>query len=264
MMVAADEIFDTVKDTFTEYEKEIERLKQENCLMRRNCSCTETCHDAQTAEVLPDPVCSELSETQVKMEVATVMSHEPVTPASFIISPLSEEVTRQETSQCLSPLPAVMLKNEDIDGTDSQSSVTVKSERGDDQAGESNSSAAQSGSVWNGELSVPEQEPPSVQCDLETFEGVSQRRKRKCQKPLNQISGKSLRKTGRLQNHMLVDQDDRPFCCGSCGGRFKSKFNLSEHERIHKGDYRYSCPKCGRGFSRSNHVRKHLKGNKCH
>ncbi|KAK2874001.1 hypothetical protein QQF64_004076 [Cirrhinus molitorella] len=259
MMLVADEIFDTVKDSFTEYEKEIERLKQENCLISRNCSCnvTETCHDAKRAGVLQDPVGSELSEIQVKMEVATVMSHDPLTQASIIIAPLSEGVTRQETSQCLSLLPVVMLKNDDSDGTDPQSSIAVKSERCDN---ESNSS----GSHWNAELPVPEREPSSVQRDLETFEEVLRRRRRKCRNPLSKICGKSFRKTGRLQNHMLVHQNERPFCCDSCGSRFKKKFNLNEHERIHKGDYRYSCPKCGRGFSRSNHVRKHLKAACCH
>lgn len=45
MMAVADEIFDSVKDSIIEYEKEIERLKQENCSLRsRNCSCAETCH----------------------------------------------------------------------------------------------------------------------------------------------------------------------------------------------------------------------------
>lgn len=45
MMAVADEIFDSVKDSIIEYEKEIERLKQENCSLRsRDCSCAETCH----------------------------------------------------------------------------------------------------------------------------------------------------------------------------------------------------------------------------
>jgi len=43
MMAVTDEIFDSVKDSIIEYEKEIERLKQENCSLRsRNCSCAET------------------------------------------------------------------------------------------------------------------------------------------------------------------------------------------------------------------------------
>ncbi|KAI2659280.1 Zinc finger protein 282 [Labeo rohita] len=250
MMVVADEIFDTVKDSLTEYEKEIERLKQENC-------------NALRTGVLQVPVGSELSEIQVKMEVATVMSHEPLAQAPFIISPLSEEVTRQETSQCL--LPEVMLKNEDSGGTDPQSSITVKSEPCDNEAGESNSAAAQSGSDCHTELPVPERDPSSVLHDLETFEEVlrRQRQRQKCQNALSKIHSRSFRKTGHLQNHVSVHQNDRPFCCGLCGSRFKMKFNLNEHERIHKGDYRYSCPKCGRGFSRTNHVRNHLKAASC-
>ncbi len=45
MMAPADEILACVKDSLTEYERDIERLKQENyCLRRKVCSCTETCH----------------------------------------------------------------------------------------------------------------------------------------------------------------------------------------------------------------------------
>uniref|UniRef100_A0A672M5I7 C2H2-type domain-containing protein n=1 Tax=Sinocyclocheilus grahami TaxID=75366 RepID=A0A672M5I7_SINGR len=81
----------------------------------------------------------------------------------------------------------------------------------------------------------------SFQGDLESFQGVLR----------------------RFAASLFSSQNERPFCCGLCGSRFKSKYTLKEHERIHKGDYRYSCPKCGRGFSLSNHVRNHLKAARC-
>ncbi|XP_056122552.1 uncharacterized protein zgc:173548 isoform X4 [Rhinichthys klamathensis goyatoka] len=122
MMAVTDEIFDSVKDSIIEYEKEIERLKQENCSLRsRNCSCAETCHDTQRDGCLQGQTASELSEIRVKLEVATVMSHEPLSHAS----PLSEAVTGQEQYQCLSLLPEVMPKNEDT-----QSSITDKQKIG--------------------------------------------------------------------------------------------------------------------------------------
>uniref|UniRef100_A0A671JZU1 C2H2-type domain-containing protein n=1 Tax=Sinocyclocheilus anshuiensis TaxID=1608454 RepID=A0A671JZU1_9TELE len=188
IMAAADEIFDCVKENLTEYKKEIERLKQQNYCLRRRI-----CSCAETChDTQRDGV------LQVKLEFA---NHEPLSQASFNTSPLSEGVSGQESPQCLSLLP------ENKDNT--QSSITVKSEQCD-------------------ELLVTEQEPSSVQRDLESFQGVLRRQRRKRQDALCKICGKQ------------------------------------EHERIHKGDYRHSCPKCGRGFSRSNHVRDHLKASRCH
>ncbi|XP_067243532.1 zinc finger protein with KRAB and SCAN domains 8-like isoform X1 [Chanodichthys erythropterus] len=234
MMAVADEIFDSVKDSIIEYEEEIERLKQENCCLRsRKCSCAETRHDTKRDGGLQGPTGSELSEIQVKLEVATVMCHEPLSQASSSISPLSEAVTGQEPHQCLSLLPEVMLKNEDIDDTDTQSSITVKSELCDNQASESNSSAVQSGSDCHVELKLTEEDPLSLQLELETFEEVLQKARRKHQNALCRICGKSFRNNGRLQNHMVVHQNERPFCCGSCGSRFKTKSSLKEHERLH-------------------------------
>lgn len=183
-----------------------------------------------------------------------MMSHEPLSQAS----PLSEAVTGQEHHECLSLLPEVMPKNEDT-----QSSITVKSELCDNQASESNSSAVQSGSNCHVELKLAEQEPSSLQLELETFDEVLQKARRKHQSALCKICSKSFRNNGHLRKHMLVHQKERPFCCGSCVRRFKTKSSLKEHERLHAGDYRYSCPRCGRGFSRSNHVRKHLKAAYC-
>lgn len=191
-----------------------------------------------------------------------MMCHEPLSQSSSNVSSLSEEVTGQEPRQCLSLLPEVMLKNED--GSDTQSSITVKSELCDNQASESNSSAVQSGSNCRVELTLTEQDPLSLQLELETFEEALQKARRKHRNALCKICGKSFRNNGRLQNHMVVHQNERPFCCGSCGSRFKTKSSLKEHERLHSGDYRYSCPRCGRAFSRSNHVRKHLKAAYCH
>ncbi|XP_039530420.1 uncharacterized protein LOC120481063 isoform X2 [Pimephales promelas] len=130
MTAVAEEIFDAVKENMIEYEQEIERLKQENCCLRstlthsRNGVCAETRHhDTQRDGCLQVPLGSELSEIQVKMEVATVMPHDPLRQASTNTSPLSEDFKWQEPSHCLTLLPKMLSKNEDIGGTDTQSSI---------------------------------------------------------------------------------------------------------------------------------------------
>ncbi|XP_043107361.1 zinc finger protein 630-like isoform X2 [Puntigrus tetrazona] len=228
MTAVAEEIFNTLKENMIEYEQEIERLKQENCCLRS--ALTETHHDTQEDAVPQGAVGLELSEIQVKMEVATVLSHEPLThEASTITSALSEDFKWQETDQSLSLLPNVMSKNADL-----LSSVTVKSEWCDDQTSESNSSAVQSGRDCNSEIAAPEQDPSSPQLCIETSDEVVQKAIKNHQKTsVCKICSKSFSTKGSLQRHMLVHQNMTPFCCGSRGSHFKSKLHLKEHEKLH-------------------------------
>uniref|UniRef100_A0A8C1Q162 C2H2-type domain-containing protein n=1 Tax=Cyprinus carpio TaxID=7962 RepID=A0A8C1Q162_CYPCA len=266
MTAVAEEIFNALKDNITEYEQEIERLKQENCCLRSRpklskkyaCRCRYTQQDG----VLQGPVGSELSEIRVKMEVATVMSHEPLThEASTTTSHLSEDFEWQEPHQSLSLLPNVLLNNEYSGGTDPQSSITVKSEQCDNQAGESNSSAVQSGSNWHAEIPVPEQDPPPLQGYIEISDEVLQKGVQNHQNAsICKICHKSFSTKGSLQRHMLVHQNMAPFCCVSCGSRFKSKFHwhLAEHLRIHTGEKPFGCSKCGKAFVQWNQARSHI------
>ncbi|KAK9966290.1 hypothetical protein ABG768_003410 [Culter alburnus] len=236
MAAVAEEIFEAVKDNIIEYEQEIERLKQENCYLKstlthnRNGICAETRHDTQRDGGLQGPLVSELSEIQVKMEVATVMSHEPLRQTSTNTYPLSEGFKWQEPSHCLSLL---LSKNEDSGGTGTQSSITVKSELCDNQDDHSYS-AVQNGNDCHVELPAPEQDPPSLQLHIESSDEMSQKA---IQSHQNTFICKICRKTfstkGHLQRHSLVHQNETPFCCGSCGSHFKSKFHLKEHERLH-------------------------------
>lgn len=49
MMAVAEEIFDTVKDNVIVYQKEIERLKEENRSLRSTLNYTRNCHRAKTS-----------------------------------------------------------------------------------------------------------------------------------------------------------------------------------------------------------------------
>ncbi|KAL1266050.1 hypothetical protein QQF64_004077, partial [Cirrhinus molitorella] len=229
MTAVAEEIFNALKDNIIEYEQEIERLKQENCCLRS--ALTETHNDTAGAGVLQGPVGPELSEIQVKMEVATVISHEPLTQeASTITSPHSESFKWQEPHQSLSPLPNVLLKNANSGGTNPQSSITIKSEPCENQAGESNSSPVQSVSGCHAELP----DPSSLQLYIEASDEVLQKAVQNHQNTsICKICSRSFSTKGSLQRHMVVHQNMAPFSCASCGSRFKSKFHLKEHERLH-------------------------------
>ncbi|XDV51996.1 hypothetical protein PO909_020781 [Leuciscus waleckii] len=240
MTAVAEEIFDAVKDNMIEYEQEIERLKQENCCLRS--TLTHSRNNTRRDGCLQVPLGSELSEIQVKMEVATVMPHEPLRQASTNTSPLSEGFKWQEPSHCLTFLPNVLSKNEDIGGTDTQSSITVKSELCENQAKHSYPSAVQSGRGCHVEVPAPEQDLSCLQLYIESSDEMSQKTIQSYQNTLIcKICRKMFSTKGRLQRHTLVHQNQTPFCCGSCGSRFKSKFHLKEHERLHAGDYHYSC-----------------------
>ncbi|KAI2659279.1 Zinc finger protein OZF [Labeo rohita] len=276
MTAVAEEIFNALKDSIIEYEQEIERLKRENCCLRS--ALTQTCHDTAGAEVLQGPTGLELSEIQVKMEVATVMSHEPLTQeASTITLPLSEDFKWQEPHQSLSPLPNVLLNNDDSGGTNPQLSITVKSEPCDNQASESNSSAVQSGSDCHADL----QDSPSLQLYIETSDVVLQKAVQNHQSTsVCKFCSKSFSTKGSLQRHMLVHQDMAPFSCGSCGSQFKSKFHLKEHERLHTdsvnvntdprhttrlslpaqgpGKFPFRCKVCDRPFRRQKSLKNHM------
>ncbi|XP_051957485.1 zinc finger protein 658B-like isoform X1 [Xyrauchen texanus] len=235
MMAAAEEIFDAVKDNVIEYQQEIERLKQENCYLRntlahtRSCSHAETHNDAQSNnadEVLQDPFGSELSEIRVKMEVATMVSHEPLDQASTITSVLSEG---QEPTESLSHQPELLVKNEDSVGLDIQSSVAVKSDQCD-QDSDSNPTVVLLGYINDGHVGLPIAEQ-----DLHSRDEVSQKVPQSHQNAFAcKICGKSFCSNGRLRTHMVVHQSERPFCCDFCGRCFKSKIHLKEHERLHK------------------------------
>ncbi|XP_073682384.1 uncharacterized protein [Garra rufa] len=230
MTAVAEEIFNALKDNIIEYEQEIERLKQENCCLRS--ALTETRHDTAGAGVLQAPVCSELSEIQVKMEVATVMSNEPVTQeVSTITSPPSESFKWQEPLQPLSSLPKALLKNNNSGGTNPPSSITIKSEPCNNQAGELNSSQVLD---CHAELPGPEQDPSSLQLYFERSDEVLQKAIQNHQNTLVcKICRKSFSTKGSLQRHMVVHQNMAPFRCALCGTRFKSKFHLKEHEKLH-------------------------------
>ncbi|XP_051529375.1 zinc finger protein 420-like isoform X2 [Myxocyprinus asiaticus] len=286
MMAAAEEIFDAVKDNVIEYQQEIERLKQENCCLRNTLAHTrsfnraETHNDTQSNiadEVLQDPFGSELSEIRVKMEVATVVSHEPLSQASAITSVLSEESRTVDQSSIEEPLDSqlsnmqIMLKPDSInlDGNPQYSPsasstsklslnrISVKTEKGADLGMNLMEHVTRdyfetkaicsniSGSHTTPNKSVSDQviieddglSTYTVPDNEQTFEGISH---------LN------------LDQHHQ-DTEKYPVHCEICDKPFRHHQSLKIHMRVHQRVRNYHCRFCGRGFYKSCHLREHLR-----
>ncbi|XP_051967272.1 zinc finger protein 83-like isoform X2 [Xyrauchen texanus] len=283
MMAAAEEIFDVVKDNVIEYQQEIERLKQENCCLKntlantRNCSRAETNNDAESTNsdvVLQGPLDSELSEIRVKMEVAKVVSHEPMSQASTITSVLSEERQAEVRNSIEEPPDSqfsqmqIMLMPDSINmdripqhspcvsPTSCELSVnrtSVNREEGADLSinlmeqvitdyfktkDTCSNISAPNKSISDQVIIVHDEPSPHPISDREqTTEGLSH---------LNLD----------LQSQ---DTEQFPFQCEICDRPFKRHQSLKIHMCVHQRIRNYHCRVCGRGFYKGCHLREHLR-----
>eukprot|EP00092_Neocalanus_flemingeri_P011451 GFUD01012340.1.p1 GENE.GFUD01012340.1~~GFUD01012340.1.p1 ORF type:complete len:470 (-),score=74.46 GFUD01012340.1:76-1485(-) len=62
-----------------------------------------------------------------------------------------------------------------------------------------------------------------------------------------------------LKKHIKTvhDTESTKHQCAFCPSMFKSKFNLTCHERTHSGEAPYSCTFCGNKFKRAHHLKGH-------
>ena len=62
----------------------------------------------------------------------------------------------------------------------------------------------------------------------------------------------------RMKHHILyIHNDSRDFTCGSCGKTFKTKNDVTKHEKIHSGIKTHKCSYCEKRFLAPYKVRKH-------
>ncbi|XP_076848913.1 uncharacterized protein LOC143496587 [Brachyhypopomus gauderio] len=271
LMVAAGEIFQAVKDTFSEYQEEIDRSKQENIYLRKMLAdvsisgvpdshhyCADGDYPQHTRQV---PLDSETSVLQVKLELSTVQQEtrpqETVNSLSASPSPYAVRACSQETRHSF---PAQTL---DVDESNVDSAE--RAELFDPQltcSDNSNSDVIQSESGCENQLVVVKDEPEpqsSSQCevpwnDLARLASHLHGTERQfyCQ-----ICGKAFKSGRLLKTHMVVHQKERPYRCELCGKCYSYPHVLKIHLRTHTGERPYHCKFCDKTFNQKGHVKGH-------
>ncbi|XP_026791069.3 gastrula zinc finger protein XlCGF26.1 [Pangasianodon hypophthalmus] len=263
LMTVAGEIFQVFKDAFSDYQGEIERIKQENrCLREALAEIYNSVQErADKHNLNQKALNTDISLIQVNLELASPKKCDPQQSQSHAHTCTSKPEKLAEDldpESSFSEKPGLRDENEHSSSLHTGSSVTVKVEPCD-------SPAVFSAEVKN-EAEVDQardqQEPLScTYCD-QTFTELPQLASHvqthmalfTCE-----ICGKSFKQKGTLKTHMIVHQKERPFGCGYCKKRFKLKSHLKEHERIHTGEKPFSCPVCRMCFTRSNPMKIHLR-----
>ncbi|KAG9260533.1 oocyte zinc finger protein XlCOF6-like [Astyanax mexicanus] len=308
LMAVAGEIFEVFKDTVSEYQGEIARVVEENRCLRKtiadiHTSTAQPRADSRTSSVdgvkehgsNPEPLDSEPSVIQVKLELATLKQE--CEPQSSLNNPytctsdLENSTCSSEPAPGLSDKPVVLDENEDR-GRHSDPGLSVKAETARYRAfssGTTSSAEPQTGEDVDLQAGDEQTNMACSYCGR-IFEEASQLASH-LQGHMVMFSceecGKPCKTKGALRTHMIVHQKERPFSCTLCGKayscakvlnvhlishtgerpfgcgycekRFKLKSHLKEHERIHTGEKPFCCPVCRRGFSRSNAMKIHLR-----
>ncbi|XP_055593891.1 gastrula zinc finger protein XlCGF8.2DB-like isoform X2 [Uranotaenia lowii] len=71
--------------------------------------------------------------------------------------------------------------------------------------------------------------------------------------------GKDFSRKGYLKHHYSVaHNDDTPFSCSLCPGKFKAKANLKLHLRTHTQERPYSCDLCAKRFMYPTDKKRHM------
>lgn len=73
------------------------------------------------------------------------------------------------------------------------------------------------------------------------------------------ICGQAFNGATRLDTHMRVHNNDKPFACTQCDYRTSYKNNLSRHILRHRNDRSFECCECRKSFNSNEALKKHKK-----
>ncbi|XP_060766799.1 gastrula zinc finger protein XlCGF7.1-like isoform X2 [Neoarius graeffei] len=252
LMTVAGEIFQVFKEAFSEYQGEIERIKQENrCLREALAEIYNSVQErAEKHSLNQRALNTDSSLIQVNLELETRPKKSD--PHQSQSHPHTCTSKLANTARDLDPNSSFSEKTELKDENEDSTNITVKVEP----------CASQAVFCPEANQARDQQEPLScTYCD-QMFTEISQLASH-VQSHMAlytcAVCGKAFKQKGTLKTHMIVHQKERPFGCGYCKKRFKLKSHLKEHERIHTGEKPFSCPVCRMCFTRSNPMKIHLR-----
>ncbi|KAG9260540.1 zinc finger protein 287-like isoform X1 [Astyanax mexicanus] len=290
MVAVAGEIFQAVKETFSEYQLELQRSKRENLYLRNmlaevsiNTASESQQSHAGEAEALCQNTTHGLLDSgssvfQVKLELSALQQNpepqQPVEEPPSCPSPYAVTTCNQEEP----PPHPFMVK-----------SLNAEEKRGGDcslmdstSRAEAWSSQAISSDDSNLVPMQPEQEP--AEDHLLSIKDVRDIKDEpvvepypQCEDPYNDfnhlsshlqmhttdrllycaICGKPFRYERVLKAHMVVHQKERPYRCELCGKCYSYAHVLKIHLRTHTGERPYHCRYCGKTFNQKGHVKGH-------
>ncbi|KAL7029497.1 hypothetical protein ACKWTF_006261 [Chironomus riparius] len=61
------------------------------------------------------------------------------------------------------------------------------------------------------------------------------------------------------QNQSVQSQNDKPFSCNICGGKFSRYSSLWSHKKLHSGEKNYKCEQCNSSFAKAVYLKNHMR-----
>ncbi|XP_066529110.1 zinc finger protein 675-like [Hoplias malabaricus] len=278
LVAVAGEIFQAVKQAFSEYHEEIYRSKQENVYLRKMLAEAGINDGSDSRQSRAEGVSFQNSKhgaldsgnsvVQVKLELCTTQQDaEPQTPAKYPSScpyPYGVTAHSQEPPESFS-VKAVNTEKEKGDSSPLVSSSRLETCNSLVASSDDSTSASMPSESGPENLSVViKDEPdskPYFQCK-DVFSDLtplsSQLQSHAADGLLNcEVCGKPFKNDRLLMAHMVVHQKERPYCCELCGKCYSYAHVLKIHLRTHTGERPYHCRFCGKTFNQKGHVKGH-------
>ncbi|KAL3267908.1 hypothetical protein HHI36_007046 [Cryptolaemus montrouzieri] len=74
-----------------------------------------------------------------------------------------------------------------------------------------------------------------------------------------EVCSKKFLSNTRLNDHMRIHNNERPYKCNECDMTFTLSSNLKRHKKRHTGEKSYFCEVCGRGFIQKHTLTVHMR-----